>query len=262
VQPGRGWCDILRSSKTRAAGHASNDHDHRNPRGLERLVSKPLRPEPLVAAVVFDLGGVLIDWNPRHLYRKLFPGDEAAMEHFLTTVCTPAWNLEQDRGRSLQEATTLLQATHPEQAELIAAYYGRWPEMLDGAIPGSVALLEELVAAGIPVYALTNWSAETFPYARPRFPFLDLFRGIIVSGEEGLVKPDARLFGRAAERFGLEPSRTLFIDDAAHNVAGAELAGFRGALFTTPEALHRELQAFGLLVERTAAPDGAPSRRQ
>jgi 2-haloacid dehalogenase len=225
-------------------------------------VSKPTRPEPLVDAVVFDLGGVLIDWDPRHLYRKLFPDDEAAMERFLATICTPAWNLEQDRGRSLQEATALLQTAHPEQAELIAAYYGRWPEMLAGAIPGSVALLEHLVAARVPVYALTNWSAETFPHAWPRFPFLSLFRGIVVSGEEGLVKPDARLFALVSERFGLDPRRTLFVDDAPHNVAGAERTGFHAALFTTAEALHRELQAVGLLGESPPVPDSAAPRGQ
>lgn len=213
---------------------------------MTRPLPEPPSRRPLVDAVLFDLGGVLVDWNPRHLYRSLFAGDEAAMERFLATVCTPAWNLEQDRGRPLQEATALLQTAHPEQAELIAAYYGRWPEMLAGAIAGSVALLEELAAAGVPVYALTNWSAETFPHARPRFPFLRRFRGIVVSGEEGLVKPDPRLYLLAAARFGLDPSRTLFVDDAPHNVVGAERAGFRAVRFTTPEALRRDLQAVGL----------------
>ena len=143
----------------------------------------------MARAVVFDLGGVLIDWNPRHLYRKLLP-DDASIEEFLAEVCTSEWNYQQDAGRTVAEAVGELSGRHPDKAPLIAAYYERWEEMLGGAIEASVALLEELDAAGVPLYALTNWSRETFPIARRRFPFLERFRGIVVSGEEGAAKPD------------------------------------------------------------------------
>ncbi|HEX5325465.1 MAG TPA: HAD family hydrolase, partial [Acetobacteraceae bacterium] len=153
---------------------------------------------------VFDLGGVLIDWNPRHLYRSLFPGDVAGMERFLAEICSPAWNLEQDRGRSWADATALLTAQHPEQAELIAAYRQRWHEMLRGPIEGSVAILAELKRAGVPLYALTNWSQETFPHALEQYDFLGWFEVIIVSGQERLVKPDPRIFRLLADRHGLD----------------------------------------------------------
>jgi hypothetical protein len=140
--------------------------------------------------VVFDLGGVLIDWDPRHLYRKLFARDEAAVEHFLATVCTHEWNRCQDAGRSFAEGARLLKAEHPDQAELIDAYGARFDEMIAGPIAGSVEILAELRDRGIPLYGLTNWSAETYPAALQRFAFLRWFRGILVSGEVGLIKPD------------------------------------------------------------------------
>src|SRR5215813_9339991 len=154
-------------------------------------MSQPLSARKIV---VFDLGGVLIDWNPRHLYRRLFAGDEATMEHFLTAICSQSWNEEQDRGRSIAEATALLAAQHPEHAELIEAYYGRWSEMLAGPIAGTVEIFETLDRAGVPLYALSNWSAETFVHARSRYAFLDRFRDILISGEVGLIKPDPRIF--------------------------------------------------------------------
>ena len=200
-----------------------------------------------IDAVIFDLGGVLIDWNPRHLYRRLF-ADEAEMERFLAEVCTPAWNLEQDRGRPWAVAIAELAARHPDKAELIAAYRGRWPEMLNGAIAGTVALLERLHDAGVPLYALTNWSAETFPYAERLFPFLDLFRGIVVSGRIGMVKPEPTIYRHALARFGLHPKRTLFIDDAPHNVEGARAVGLNAIRFEGAEALARDLARYGLPV--------------
>lgn len=200
-----------------------------------------------VDAVIFDLGGVLIDWNPRHLYRTLFD-DAAEMEAFLRDVCAPAWNLEQDRGRPWAQAIAELSAIHPDKAELIAAYRGRWHEMLKGPIAGTVAILEALHAADVPLYALTNWSAETYPYAEELYGFLGLFRGVVVSGRIGLIKPDREIYDHTIDRFGVVPARTVFIDDSAKNVAGAEAAGLRGLHFTGPEALARDLAALGLPV--------------
>src|SRR4051794_6237258 len=134
--------------------------------------------------VVFDLGGVLIDWNPRYLYRSLFGGDDEQMEWFLANVTTPQWNAEQDRGRSWAEAVSTLVALHPDRADLIRAYHERWTEMLGGAHEDTVALLDRLRSTGVRLFALTNWSAETFGHAVERFPFLAWFEGVVVSGQE------------------------------------------------------------------------------
>jgi len=201
---------------------------------------------PAVSAVVFDLGGVLIDWDPRYLYRSLFGGDEAAMERFLATVCTPEWNRGQDAGRPWSEAIASLVAEHPEHADLIRAFWDRWPETLGDAIDPTVDVLAELRAAGIPLYALSNWSAETFPIARPRYPFLDWFDGIVISGEVGAAKPDPRIYQALVERHGLDPASLAFVDDVPANVAAAESLGIRGLTFTSAAALRQDLAALGL----------------
>jgi 2-haloacid dehalogenase len=197
-------------------------------------------------AVVFDLGDVLIDWNPRHLYRKLFPDDEAAMERFLTDVCSSEWNLAQDAGRTLAEGTALLVAEHPDKAALIEAYYGRWDEMVAGSIQGTVEILARLRAAGVRVLALTNWSAETFVRARRRFAFLDWFEGIVVSGAERMVKPDPRIYRLLAERYRLTPGRSVFIDDLPRNVEAATAAGLIGLRFVGAGKLAEDLRGLGL----------------
>ena len=197
-------------------------------------------------AVVFDLGGVLIDWNPRHLYRKLFE-DAGEMEEFLATVCNSAWNLCQDAGRPVAEANAELKARHPDKVALIEAYYGRWPEMLNGAIDGTVAILAELRDQGTPLYALTNWSAETFPHARSRFRFLDWFRAIVVSGDIGLIKPDADIYELLLATHDLTAAETVFIDDKLENVETARSLGFQGIRFTEPESLRRALGELGVL---------------
>jgi 2-haloacid dehalogenase len=201
---------------------------------------------PKPTAVVFDLGGVLIDWNPRYLYRTLFD-DEAEMEAFLAEVTTQEWNAQQDAGRPWSEAVEALVMQHPARRELIEAYWHRWPETLGGPIQGTVDILGELRSRGVRVYALSNWSAETFPLARPRFPFLDWFDGILISGEAKLVKPDPRIFGHLLERFALEPGSTVFIDDSAANVRAAAEAGLVAVRFMDPAHLRRELVALGLL---------------
>lgn len=197
-------------------------------------------------AVVFDLGGVLVDWNPRYLYRSLFD-DEAAMERFLAEVTTQAWNLEQDRGRPFAEAVATLVRAYPEEAELIEAYWRRWPEMLGDPHADVVAILAELRATGVRLLAMTNWSAETFPLAIPRYPFLASFEAVIVSGDVRLVKPDPAIFQLLIDRYRVEPARTVFVDDTAVNVETAAQLGFRAIRFTDGPALRRELESLGLL---------------
>lgn len=197
--------------------------------------------------VVFDLGGVLIDWDPRHLYRKLFPGDAAGMERFLAEVCTGAWNLQQDAGRSWAEGTAQLRDAHPGQAALIDAFHHRWPEMIAGPIAGTVEILAALRAAGAPLFALTNWSAETFPVALERFDFMAWFQGIVVSGQEKLIKPDPRIYRLLVERHGLRPEELVYIDDNPGNAAAATALGMHGIHFTGPDALRAELVSLGLL---------------
>jgi 2-haloacid dehalogenase len=197
--------------------------------------------------VVFDLGGVLVDWNPRHLYRKLFPADEAAMERFLAEICTPEWNAGQDAGRTWAEATALLRAEYPSHSAMIDAYFLRWQEMIAGPIEGSVAILRELKEAGTPLYGLTNWSDETFMPTVERFEFLRWFEGIVVSGQERIVKPDPRIFHLLMERHGLQPDAIAYIDDNPGNAAAATALGMHGIHFTDPAALRQELAELGLL---------------
>jgi 2-haloacid dehalogenase len=205
------------------------------------------RREGRVSAVVFDLGGVLIDWDPRHLYRKVFAGDEAAMEAFLATICTPEWNHQQDAGRPWADAVASLVRAFPAEREQIVAFHERWPETLGGSIEGTVAIVEELHARGMPIYALSNWSAETFPTTRGRFPFLGLFDGIVISGEERLAKPDPRLFGVLFERYGLDPHTSVFIDDLEQNISAAAEVGMLALRFVGPAALRDDLRDLGLL---------------
>jgi 2-haloacid dehalogenase len=198
-------------------------------------------------AVVFDLGGVLIDWNPRYLYRQLFDGDDVAMERFLAEVATPEWNLQQDAGRTWDEAVEALTRQHPEHAELIAAYRDRWTETLGEAIGPTVAVLDELRQTGVRLFALSNWSAETFPAARPRYPFLEWFEGIVISGEVGITKPDERVYRHLLERFGLDAASTVFIDDSEANVRAAQEVGMIAIRFEGGDALRSALTEVGLL---------------
>jgi len=203
--------------------------------------------EPGRSVVVFDLGGVLIDWDPRHLYRKLFAGDEAAMEDFLATVCTHEWHRHHDAGRSLAEGARLLKQLHPDKGELIDAFGARAGEMIGDRIAGAVEILAELHQRDTSLYALSNWPAETFPLARQRFDFLDWFDGILVSGEVGVIKPDPRIFALLIERFGLDPDRAVFIDDVEANIAAARPFGFHAIRFAGADALRADLAALGLL---------------
>jgi len=202
-------------------------------------------PLPSISTVVFDIGNVLIRWDPRFLYRKLID-DEARMERFLADVCTPAWNLEQDRGRDWAEAVAELAARHPGDAELIRAFDERWGEMVPGPIEGSVAILEELAAAGVPLHAITNFSAAKWTETRTRFSFLDLFGDVVVSAHERLLKPDAAIYRLLLERQGIDPRTAVFVDDSAANVAGAEAVGMTAIRFTDADDLRMRLRDLGL----------------
>ena len=197
-------------------------------------------------AVVFDLGNVLIDWNPRHLYRKLF-SDPAGIEDFLGRICTAEWHRQHDLGRPMVETCAELAAKFPDQAGLIHAWRERFAEMLPGPVPGTPDLLERLAQKHVPLFALTNWPAETFGAARMRFPFLRHFRDIVISGEIGIAKPDPKIFAILAERNALRPSATLFIDDHAPNVAAAVALGFVTHRFQSAQALGADLIHLGLL---------------
>jgi 2-haloacid dehalogenase len=196
--------------------------------------------------VVFDLGGVLLQWDPRHLYRKMF-ADEAAMERFLDEVCTVEWNERQDAGRTFSDAVAELMPRHADKRELIEAFGTRFGEMVPGAIAGSVEILRELKARNTPLYALTNWSSETFPAQRERFAFLELFDGIVVSGDEGVIKPDRRIFDTLMSRYAIPAHEAVFIDDNPDNARAAAALGIHGIAFESPEQLRRELRALELL---------------
>ncbi len=198
-------------------------------------------------SVIFDLGGVLIDWNPRHLYRKLFPGDEAAMERFLGEICTMEWHLQHDAGRPFAETCAELKLRHPGHDALIDAFAARHDEMTAGAIPETVALLERLAAGGVPLYAITNYPAETFPIAQKKFPFLALFRDVAVSGRERILKPDAELFRILFRRNNIVPEQAIFIDDSIKNVDAARALGLHAIHFGSPDQLEQEMAQLGVL---------------
>ena len=196
--------------------------------------------------LVFDLGGVLIDWNPRYLYRKIVD-DEDDIDTFLAEVCTAEWNLKQDAGRALAEATAERIALFPEKKSLIEAFYDRWEEMLGGEIAETVEILRELKGKGETLYALTNWSGETFPIALQRFDFLQWFEGTIVSGTEQLAKPDPTIFHLLLDRYGLQADSCLFIDDSKINIEAAGRIGFETHHFTSANGLRQYLNQENLL---------------
>ncbi|WP_421724562.1 HAD family hydrolase [Bauldia sp.] len=199
-----------------------------------------------VRHVVFDLGGVLLHWDPEVPYRRLIP-DEAERTRFLTEVCSRAWNAEQDRGRTWEEAEDTLIAEHPDHEDLIRAYRANWLEMVPHHLDDSVAALELLLDADIDVTALTNFAADTFEVAREEYPFLKRFRGVTVSGRIGLVKPDEAIYRHHHENYGLDPARTLFFDDVEKNVEGARAAGWQAERFESPEKLRADLIRYGVL---------------
>ena len=191
--------------------------------------------------IVFDFGGVLVDWNPRHLYRKIF-SSEKEMEYFLAHICNGEWNAKQDGGRPFALAVADLQKQYPSYAAQIAAYFDRWEEMLGGEIPGMADMVRALKCKGYKLYGLTNWSAETFPLARERFDIFNVLDGMVVSGQEHVIKPDPEIYKRLLARFDLRAADCLFIDDSAANVAAAQELGFDGVRFENDAQLKRELE--------------------
>jgi 2-haloacid dehalogenase len=201
-----------------------------------------------IETIIFDLGGVLINWNPRNMFRKMF-ADEKQMEYFLQNITTMEWNEQQDAGRKIADATAALVAQHPEWATEIQAYYDRWTEMLDGAIGETVELLTRLYEGKqYRLYALTNWSGELFPYALANFPFLQFFEGILVSGDEGLKKPDLRIYNLILERYHIDPTKAVFIDDSWRNIEGAQAAFLNTIHFLNPAQLRADLEAMGVVL--------------
>ncbi|SDP99489.1 2-haloacid dehalogenase [Mucilaginibacter sp. OK268] len=201
----------------------------------------------MINTIIFDLGAVLIDWNPHYMYRTLFT-NEQEMKDFLATVCTSDWNEEQDAGRSLQEGTDLLVAQHPQHEANIRAFYGRWEEMLGEPFHDTVELFRRLKTSGkYKIYALTNWSAETFPVALARYDFLGWFDGIVVSGIEKMRKPVPEFYQILLDRYQVDPQTALFIDDNYRNILAAEKAGIKSIHFTSAGELEKELEALDLL---------------
>jgi 2-haloacid dehalogenase len=199
-----------------------------------------------IEAVVFDIGGVLLDWDPRHLYRKLFE-DEEAMNRFLEQVCTMEWHQRHDRGYSVVESCEKLATAHPEHAALIRAWGSRSEEMVAGPIDGTVEILQELRRAGVACYALSNMERESYPRRVARYPFLSWFDGAVVSGFEGVIKPDPEIFRLLLSRFDLRPEKTLVIDDSAANVEAARNLGMHAIHFRSPAQLRAELERMRLL---------------
>lgn len=200
-----------------------------------------------VKNLIFDLGGVLVDWNPEYVYLSVFEGDRKKMQTFFDEVCTFDWNENQDAGYSLAQATADRIALFPEQEELIKMYYGRWEEMLGGPIEDTVALLKKLVDhPKYRVVALTNWSAETFPIALKRFEFLHWFEGIVVSGTEKTRKPFPEIYQTTLSRYNLKAEESLFIDDNTRNIAAAQAFKIQTIHFLNPDQLATDLQTKGI----------------
>jgi 2-haloacid dehalogenase len=204
--------------------------------------------QPAPTSLIFDFGGVLIDWNPRYLYRKIIPGGPAAVEAFLAEIRFDQWNAEQDRGRPLGMAISALSGQFPQYADWIRAYWERWDETIGGPLAGSVSLLARLRANGRDLNGLSNWPLETFRRVRPKYEFFDWFRTILVSGEVGVAKPDPEIFQLCLARVARPPEDCLFIDDNPANIAVAETLGLQALRFESPDLLERELLSRGILL--------------
>jgi 2-haloacid dehalogenase len=197
--------------------------------------------------IIFDFGGVLLDWNPRYLYRKLFDGDEQAMERFLTEVDFYAWNAQQDAGRPFAEGIAIACTEHPQYSEQLRSYRERWAESISGTIDGTIQILRKLKNTGFRLAGLSNWSAETFPLMRDRYEFFSWLELILLSGEVGVNKPNARIFEIMLDRLGSPASNCLLVDDSMQNIAVAQSLGFQTIQFWSPEQLGLELVRMNIL---------------
>lgn len=204
-----------------------------------------------VTAVVFDLGGVLIDWNPRHLYRQLID-DEAELEHFLGTICSSQWHLAHDLGADTEHSCRELAGLHPGYADLIMAWSDRSEEMIAGVLDDTIDVLGEVRALGLPCYALSNMEPDKYELRRARYPFFARFDGCVISGVEGVAKPDRKIFEVLLARYELDPGTTVFIDDLPANIAAARELGVVAVTFTTSAQLRRDLRDLGLPVRAPA----------
>jgi len=201
----------------------------------------------LINTIIFDLGGVLIDWQPINVYLKAFNGDEEKAKWFLNSVCTMAWNVEQDAGRLIEEAVKVKTAEFPQYEELIKLYYDEWPDMLNGVMNDTLAILEKLINnKKYKVFALTNWSAETFPIAQSRYQFLKWFDGIVVSGEVKMRKPFLEIYHHTLKQFNITANQSVFIDDNAENIKAANEAGIIGVLFKNAKQLQSDLKGLDI----------------
>lgn len=205
-----------------------------------------------IDAVLFDVGNVLIEWDPRHLYRNIFTtedgaADEERVSWFLTEICTTDWHVQHDLGRTPAEQIAALASQHPEHTDLIRTFYDRFQDMIPGAIEPMVAAKRQMKAAGTLIYGLTNFGVETFQQTCQRFDFLNEFEDVVVSGAEGLKKPDPAIFEICVNRFGITPERTLFIDDSAANIDAASALGFETHLFEGPDACLAKCRTLGLI---------------
>ena len=200
-----------------------------------------------IDTIIFDLGGVLIDWNPEYVFLDVFNGNREEMNWFFDNICTHDWNENQDAGYPIEKATQERVAQFPEFEELIRMYYGRWVEMLGGAIPETVNVLEKLIESNdYKVVALTNWSHETFPIALDRFEFLNWFEGIVVSGEEKTRKPFKKIYDITLDRFNINAENSIFIDDNLRNIKAANQIGINGIHFKNADTLIQQLKSYNI----------------
>ena len=199
-----------------------------------------------ITNIIFDLGGVLVDWNPEYVFLKEFKGDRKKMKWFLENICTMDWNEQMDAGKLIKDATNEKIKEFPHHEHLIRMYYGKWENMLKGEISDTVNILKALHSTDYKLFALTNWSAETFPVAIKRFDFLKLFDGIVVSGQIKMLKPEKEIYEYILNKYKLKSSECIFIDDRLSNVKGAELVGMHGIKFDSSQQMKSELKKYNI----------------
>jgi 2-haloacid dehalogenase len=200
-----------------------------------------------IKAIIFDFGNVLLEWNPRYVYQRFFPNDPEGIERFLEEVNFMEWNMHQDKGRPFVEGVAVLSKQFPHYSHLIQAYHDHWIDSVGEPVTGTISILKQLKRAGYALYGLSNWSAETFPYARQKYDFFELFDDMVISGEVGHVKPDPEIFHMMLTKIQRPPKECLFIDDSLPNIYQAQKMGFGTIHFQSPEQLEAALHEFKIL---------------